>query len=149
MINITVNENRIGVFNKNEPIYKADNLINLKLNGSNNLDIVIETPETEDLFKPENLLAMEKLQEYVESLPMVGGSVSVVDYIKQMSKSLNGGDNSYYKIPEDQDLIAQLFLLYSLSGDPTDFEEEIDYEYRTANIRVNIKVECILIMEPS
>ena len=139
VINVTVNENRIGVFNKNEPIYKADNLINLKLNGSNNLDIVIETPETEDLFKPENLLAIEKLQEYVESLPMVGGSVSVVDYIKQMNKALNEGDNSYYKIPDDQDLIAQLFLLYSLSGDPTDFEEEIDYEYRTANIRVNIK----------
>ena len=59
VINVTVNENRIGVFNKNEPIYKADNLINLKLNGSNNLDIVIETPETEDLFKPENLLAIE------------------------------------------------------------------------------------------
>ena len=70
---------------------------------------------------------------------MVGGSVSVVDYIKQMHKALNEGDNSHYKIPDDQGLIAQLFLLYSLSGDPTDFEEEIDYEYRTANIRVNIK----------
>ena len=113
-MNVTVNENRIGVFNKNEPIYKADNLINWKLNGSNNLDIVIETPEPEDLFKPENLLAIEKLQDYVESLPMVGGSVSVVDYIKQMYKALNEGDNSYYKIPDDQDLIAQLFLLYSL-----------------------------------
>ena len=138
VMNVTVNENRIGVFNKNEPIYKADYLINLKLNGSNNLDIVIETPETEDLFKPENLLAIEKLQEYVESLPMVGGSVSVVDYIKQMSKALNEGDNSYYKIPESR-LDCSIIFVVSLSGDPTDFEEEIDYEYRTANIRVNIK----------
>ena len=69
---------------------------------------------------------------------MVGGSVSVIDYIKQMYKALNE-EIIRTKIPDDQDLIAQLFLLYSLSGDPTDFEEEIDYEYRTANIRVNIK----------
>ncbi len=139
VVNVTVNENRIGVFNQNEPIYQADNLINLKLNGTNNLDIVIETQEKEGLFKPENLRAIEKLQRYIESLPMVGGSVSVVDYIKQMFMALNDGDDSYYTVPEDSDLIAQLFLLYSLSGDPTDFEEEIDYDYQMANIRVNIK----------
>jgi hypothetical protein len=62
----------------------------------------------------------------------------VVDYIKQMYKSLNGSDEAFYVIPDDKELIAQLFLLYSASGEPTDFEEEIDYDYQRANIRVNI-----------
>ena len=137
-VNLQVNEDRIDVFNKNEPIYKADKIINAAMDGTNNLDIVIETPNPEDLFEPKNLRKIQAFQTYIESLPTVGGSTSVVDYIKQMYKSLNASDESYFIIPDDKELIAQLFLLYSISGEPTDFEEEIDYDYMLANVRVNI-----------
>ena len=135
---IEINEDRIETFHTTEPIFIADRVINERMDGTNNLDIVIETPNSEDLFEPTNLAKIEALQAYVETLPSVGGSTSVVDFIKQMYKSLNESDESYYIIPNNKDLIAQLFLLYSASGDPTDFEEEIDYDYRLANIRVNI-----------
>lgn len=135
---IEINEDRIETFHTTEPIFIADRVINERMDGTNNLDIVIETPNSEDLFEPTNLAKIEALQAYVETLPSVGGSTSVVDFIKQMYKSLNESDEAYYIIPNNKDLIAQLFLLYSASGDPTDFEEEIDYDYRLANIRVNI-----------
>lgn len=137
-LNVQINEDRIDTFHASEPIYKADKVINATMDGTNNLDIVIETPNPEDLFEPANLAKIAALQAYVESLPSVGGSTSVVDYIKQMYKSLNGSDEAFYVIPDDKELIAQLFLLYSASGEPTDFEEEIDYDYQRANIRVNI-----------
>lgn len=137
-LNVQVNEDRIDTFHSSEPIYKADKVINALMDGTNNLDIVIETPHPEDLFEPDNLRKIEALQTYVETLPTVGGSISVVDYIKQMYKSLNASDQAYYIIPDDKQLIAQLFLLYSASGEPTDFEEEIDYDYQLANVRVNI-----------
>ena len=135
---VQVNDDRIDTFYEQEPIHIADKIINSTMDGTNNLDIVIETPNPEDLFEPTNLQKIEALQEYVETLPTVGGSTSVVDFIKQMYKSLNGSDDAYYIIPESKELIAQLFLLYSASGEPTDFEEEIDYDYQLANIRVNI-----------
>jgi predicted RND superfamily exporter protein len=71
-------------------------------------------------------------------LPGVGGTTSVVDYIKQMHRSINENRKDAHSIPDNRDLVAQLFLLYSASGDPTDFEEEIDYDYRRANIRASI-----------
>jgi hypothetical protein len=135
---VQVNDDRIDTFYDQEPIYIADKIINDKMDGTNNLDIVIETSNPEDLFEPINLRKIEALQEYVETLPTVGGSTSVADFIKQMYKSLNGSDDAYYIIPDNKELIAQLFLLYSASGEPTDFEEEIDYNYQLANIRVNI-----------
>ena len=137
-LNVEVNERRIDVFNPSEPIYRADQMLNATMDGTNALDIVIETPQPEDLFRPANLERIEALQEYVETLPTVGGSISVADYIKQMHKSFHGGDDAYYRIPEDPDLVAQLFLLYSASGEPTDFEEEVDYDYQLANVRVNL-----------
>jgi predicted RND superfamily exporter protein len=137
-LQIKVDENRIGTFHPSEEIVKADKAINTYLNGSSNLNIVIETQNNEDLFLPENLKKIEALQVFAETLPHVTDSVSIVDYLKQMNRSLNGGDVSEYRLPQDKDLIAQYFLIYSASGDPTDFEEEVDYDYRVANIRVTM-----------
>ncbi|MBL6692086.1 MAG: RND family transporter [Pseudomonadales bacterium] len=135
---LELNESRIRVFQKHEPIVKADTVINRLFDGAHYLDILVETPEAEDIFKPQNLARIEALQSYIETLPHVGGSTSVVDYLKQMNRSLNEGRRDAYVVPDDKDLIAQYFLLYSASADPTDFQEEVDYDYRLANVRVSM-----------
>ncbi len=145
---LEVNEDRINLFHPEEPIYIADKSINAHLNGTNTIDIVVTTPDTEGLFNLEVLSGIEQLQLYAESLPHVNGSVSVVDYLKQMNKSLNEGSPEFYRLPEDEQLIAQYFLLYSASADPTDFEEEIDYDYRLANIRLQLDTADYLATAP-
>ena len=135
---LELNEARIRVFQQEEPIVVADRIINELFDGIYYLDILIETPGTEAIFEPDNLARIEALQSYLETLPHVGGTTSVVDYLKQMNRSLHAGDPQAYVLPGDQELIAQYFLLYSASGDPTDFQEEIDYDYRLANVRVSL-----------
>ncbi|HFD91929.1 MAG TPA: Patched family protein [Gammaproteobacteria bacterium] len=135
---LELNEARIRVFQQDEPIVQADRVINGHFSGVHYLDIMIETPEVEDLFKPGNLRRIEALQAYLETLPNVGGSTSVVDYLKQMNRSLNNGDPESYMLPGDKDLVAQYFLLYSANGDPSDFDEEVDYDYRLANVHVSM-----------
>lgn len=135
---LELNESRIRTFQKDEPIVQADSTINRVFDGVHYLDILIETPETEDIFKPANLKRIEALQSYLAGLPHVGGSTSVVDYLKQMNRSLHEGRTADYALPNDKDLIAQYFLLYTASGDPTDFQEEVDYDYRLANVRVSM-----------
>jgi len=134
--NLTVDEDRIETFHSKEALYKADKTINHYLDGTNNLDIVIEANETEGLFEPGILNKIQALQNFVLTLPNVKGATSIVDYLKQMNRSLSGGDKSEYQLPNDKALIAQYFLIYSASSDPTDFENVIDYDYRVTNIRV-------------
>lgn len=135
---LEINEARIRTFQKDEPIVVADSQINARFDGVHYLDIFIETPAAEDLFEPRNLARIEALQAYLQTLPHVGGSTSVVDYLKQMNRSLDGGDADAYRLPTDRDLVAQYFLLYSASADPTDFQEVVDYDYRLANVRVGL-----------
>jgi len=135
---LVLNEDRITTFQDDERIVLADTAINKHFDGVHYLDIVVETPQTEDLFKPENLQRIEKLQDYVGTLPHVNGSTSIVDYLKQMNRALNEDKKEAYQLPDDADLIAQYFLLYSASGDPDDFEKEVDYDYRLANIRIRL-----------
>ncbi len=137
-LHLELNESRIRVFQKDEPIVKADSTINRLFDGVHYLDILIETPATEDIFKPANLKRIEALQTYLETLPHVGGTTSVVDYLKQMNRSLNEGRADAYVLPDNKDLVAQYFLLYSASGEPDDFQEEVDYDYRLANVRVSM-----------
>ncbi len=133
---LVVDEDRIETFHHSEPLYQANKVINDRFDGSNYLDVVVETQEEEGIFAPSVLQKIEAMQAYAETLPSVQGSNSVVDYLKQMNRALNEGQAEHYRIPENRDLIAQYFLLYSASSDPTDFEEEIDYDYRLANVRV-------------
>jgi len=135
---LRVNEDRIETFHHSEPLYQSDQAINEHFNGTTNLDIIIETSENEGLFDPENLRKIEALQDFALTMPNVRGATSIVDYLKQMNRSLNGGKKETYSLPANKELIAQYFLIYSASSDPTDFEEEIDYDYRIANVRLNL-----------
>lgn len=135
---LELNEARIHIFQKDEAIVKADTIINHKFDGVHYLDVVVETPQIEDLFKPEHLQRIEALQRYAETLPHVNGSTSIVDYLKQMNRALNEDRLDAYQLPNDSDLVAQYFLLYSASGDPADFEKEVDYDYRLANVRIRM-----------
>ncbi len=137
-LDLKVDEDRIATFHESEAIYIADQVINELMDGTNNLDIVIEADQPEGLFNPEYLLQMQALQSYAQTLPHVNGSTSIVDYLKQMNRSLNEGDKSQYLLPNDRELIAQYFLIYTASAEPTDFEEEVDYDYQIANIRLNL-----------
>ncbi|MBE9563768.1 MAG: MMPL family transporter, partial [Proteobacteria bacterium] len=135
---LVLNEDRITTFDKSEPIVIADNVINKQFDGVHYLDLVVETDDTEDLFKPEHLQRIQKLQQYVNTLPHANGSTSIVDYLKQMNRALNEDRQEAYELPDNADLIAQYFLLYSASGNPDDFEEQVDYDYRLANIRIRM-----------
>ncbi|MGR3176883.1 MAG: efflux RND transporter permease subunit, partial [Candidatus Anammoxibacter sp.] len=137
-LKLEVNESRIENFKHSEAIHKADTVINNLFDGTNYLDIVIETPEPEGLFKPERLKRIEALQEYMETLPHVKGTTSIVDYLKQMNKAVNENNPAEYRLPDNSDLVAQYFLLYSMNGDPTDFDNKVDYDYRLANVRVTM-----------
>ena len=135
---VVVEEAQIENFQTDEPIYVADKAMNAAIDGTYYLDVVVETDAREGLFKPERLRAIESLQRFGETLPGVQGSTSMVDYIKQMHRAVNENDPAFYTIPDDEFLIAQLLLLYSASGDPTDFEEQADYDFRMANVRFNL-----------
>lgn len=142
---VVVNEERIENFQHHEPIYQADQMINQRMDGSHYLDVVIETETPEGLYDPAVLRQIEALQGFLESQPGVAGSTSIVDYIKQMNKAVNEDDERYFRIPDDGNLIAQLFLLYSASADPTDFENRIDSPRQTALVRASLQTGSYLV----
>jgi predicted RND superfamily exporter protein len=141
---VITNEERIENLQPTEKIYQSDKSINRAMDGTYYVDLIIETNKADGVLDYELLASIEKLQLFLDSEENIQKSVSIVDFIKKMNKALNEGAESAYIIPPDSNLIAQLFLLYSLSGSPTDFENVIDSNRESAIVRAYMKSSSYL-----
>ncbi len=63
----------------------------------------------------------------------------MVDLIKRMNQAMHADDKAAYTIPDSQALVAQYLFLYSLSGDPQDFDSLVDNDYRRATVWAFVK----------
>lgn len=136
---LEINYARINYFHESEPIYQADRVINERFSGSNFIDVVIDAQEPDGLLKADHLKKIEDLEAFASTLPHVGGTTSVVDYVKQMNRALLEDQDDMYALPDDDFLIAQYFLLFAATGDPEELSKVVDYDYRLANVRIALK----------
>jgi predicted RND superfamily exporter protein len=117
---IKVETNFVEFFKENLPLRQSMNFVEKNLSGTETINISIKG-DSKDIFKnPKNLLFLETLQNYVDSLPEIDMTTSFVDFIKDMNESFHNEDKSYYRIPDTREMIAQYLLLYD-SDDIDDF----------------------------
>jgi predicted RND superfamily exporter protein len=55
-----------------------------------------------------------------------------------MNKVMNDDHPAFHRIPDTREAIAQYLLLYSMSGDPDDFDKVVDFPYEHAQIMARI-----------
>ena len=116
-----------------------DDKINSRMAGANTFYLLIDTGADDGIKNPAILKAMERVQDHLAEDPMVGTTLSLVDFIKRMNQAMSADQASAYRIPALSDLVAQYLLLYSSSGDPGDFDSYVDYGYRKAVIQIFYK----------
>lgn len=136
---VTVDNSNKSYFFKDLPFQKEDRMLNARLGGTNTLYLLVEGDKEDTLKEPAVLKAIEATQRYLEREPQVGKTLSLADFVKKMNRSMNGDDPAYDVIPDDRNLISQYLLLYSMSGEPGDFDSYVDYGYQSANIWVFLK----------
>jgi hydrophobe/amphiphile efflux-3 (HAE3) family protein len=102
---------------KNHPAMIASNALERSFGGSMQFSIEIDTGKPNGLKDPALLEKMISLQEYLKSQPEYGGSVSsVANLVRDMNQKFHADDISYYVVPNDSKLAAQLLTLFTFSG---------------------------------
>ncbi len=135
---ILVDSSLLRNFPESNPVKLADDGITAYFGGSQPMQIALDAG-VEDAWKvPENLRALDGLQNHMLAADHTAETHSIVDYIKRMNEVMNPEDPGAHRVPDSQDLVAQYLLLYSMSGDPDDFEDVIDGPYRIANLRAQL-----------
>ena len=129
-----VDSSWIDVFHQQSPVRIGDEVLREKFQGTLPIYVAIEGHEPDLLKDPDLLAKLDRLQAAVEQDPIVGGSLSIAEFIKRMHRVMNEDRKEMEVIPDSRDLVAQYLLLYSFSGDPDDFDEVVDYDYQHANV---------------
>ena len=127
---INVEVNMINLFKPGNEIRESTLFLDREMAGSMNLIVKVEG----DLKDPEVLNKMVDIQNYISKFPTVNTTFSIADVIKEMHKSIMDNDPKFETIPETRGKINNLFTMYSMSGDPDDFEALVNYEYETGLI---------------
>jgi len=117
-----------------------DAKLNLRLPGNNLLYVLVHGDQPDLIKSPDVLRAMEDTQRFLDREPGVGKTVSIVDFIKRIDASF-AEETRPGRIPDSADHVGQYLLLYSMSGDPGDFDSLVDYGYQNAIITAYLKDE--------
>ncbi len=132
---VEVDTNPNNYYFRDSPIVRANDLANEKFGGSTNISVVVQS----DIKSPEIMRKIDRIERELRDMQDIGNTVSIARALRQMSRALNDEDERWYdKIPDTRNAIAQYLELYSMSGDPEDFEKLVDFPYEHAQITARI-----------
>jgi predicted RND superfamily exporter protein len=111
-----------------------------KFYGADDLVVVVETEQQGAVHSPDTMREIEAFQRYMEQDPKVGGSVSVVDYLKAINRAYHNSDPRWATVPYTTDQVGGLLYLYEAgSPDPRVLNPYRDQEAQNATVRLFYK----------
>lgn len=144
---LKINNSQKNYFYGTIPTRASDDYLNERMAGTNPMYILLKGDNEDAIKRPDVLKFMENIQLHLDKYPLVGKTLSMVDFLKKMNQSMNADKPEFFKLPDSQDLVAQYLLLYSNSGEPGDFDTYVDYSYQNAIITVFTKSDSSAYME--
>lgn len=125
--------NNVSFFKKGTPIHVADDHLNAKLAGTEMLNLVFdsdlsdpskrsegtqadgtEPAEIIDVASPAMLNEIDRFSADVrKEFPFITKVNSFNDPLKKMNQEMNGGDPTFYAIPQDKELISQYLMIFT------------------------------------
>jgi predicted RND superfamily exporter protein len=133
---IRVGTDHISKFRPEAPVRADFEAINEHLDGANPFYVVLQTDYTDAFKEPVNLLELERLQDWLEAQPEIGGTSSLVDYVKLINRGFHENDPNHLAIPESRMLTSQLLFF----GANEEIERYADSRFQIANVMVRAKV---------
>ena len=119
----------IGSFAPDAQVRIDYEAVNEHLHGALAFNVVVNATYVDAFKEPENLLELQKLQEWLEAQPEIGNTGSIVDFITIMHRAFNDKEDSL-RIPDTRRLIATLLFF----GASDDTERFLDARNQMANI---------------
>jgi len=138
MMRLKVETNWIENFADHFRIKQDYKFVDEKMGGSQSFELVFEVAEDEGFKNPENLKEIDKFQSWLGTHKEITGTISLVDMVKQINMAFYEDDISYYRLPDNRPAIAQLLLLFEMSGSK-DLKSLVTTNYKKIHLNVRTK----------
>src|SRR3990167_1351724 len=136
---IRINDNPVKWFKPHHKIRVADRVMNRFFGGTYMAYLAIEGNGEDAIKNPEVMSYIDKLQNRLEESDIVGKTSSVADIVKRINYVLHDEDSAFDIVPKGREEIGQYLFLFSMTGDPNDLDNFINYNSQEANIWVQMR----------
>lgn len=137
---LVVNDSRLLAFKDDHPMVLATEAFNERFDGTSQLNIVLSSNERGGMVSARNLEQIARLEAFTEKLPHVGGTHSLVGWIKRAHQKMNQDDPAFFAIPTSPGLTSFYLDVLRAPSSPMSrmLCEVIDADYSTTNLIVRM-----------
>lgn len=111
--------------------------IQTEMGGMLRMSYLVDTGIENGVKNPELLKRIETVQRFAETQPLVKKTMSLADIMKDLNQTFHANKPEYAHIPDQQDLLAQYFLVYQMSGG-SELEEFVNHDFSRTVIELQI-----------
>jgi predicted RND superfamily exporter protein len=133
-LRMKVDTNFLSYFDERTEIRKTTDIIAKNLAGASTFYLVVEGKERDSMKRPDLLKAVDRIQSYMEGLPGVDKTVSIVGHLKRLHMALNYDDPDSLIVPGDAGIIEEELLLFSIAHDPAAMERYVNGDFRKMTV---------------
>jgi predicted RND superfamily exporter protein len=146
-----INDQFTKFFSTELEFRQAVDFSNEHLVGVSSLEYALISPDSGGINSPSFLTSVENFTQWLLIQPEVKQVTSLSDTMKRLNRDMHGGDQTWYKIPENEELAAQYLLLYEMSLPfGLDMTNQIDFDKQQTRITMSLEeltTEEILALE--
>lgn len=134
---IRVDTNFMNIFVKGSPIRTAQEKVEEHMGGTMSLEIMISSAHEFAMLQPQMLNRVADMQHWLETelSDVVTKTRSLVDIVRDANRSLHAGQQAYYTIPQDPQVLRQTLFLFD-NANPRDRALLVSDDYRQTHLSV-------------
>ncbi len=133
---VKVETDVLAFFSPTHPVNRHTDIVETKLAGVTSLEISLRADRRDGLQNVATLRAIRAFQDWMEALPEVDRSVSMVDLVEEMHWAMNAERAGLRVLPPNDRLLSQYLLVY----DGKDLYELVNRDFQHARIMLNLNV---------
>ena len=135
-----LNDVFVNYFDRSVPFRVETDYVTDRLTGLYFVDYSIDSKQEGGISDPEFLAQVEKFERFLEEQPEVDHVQSFTETMRRLNRSMHSDDQTYYKLPEERDLAAQLQLMYEMSLPyGLDLNNQINFDKSATRVTATMK----------
>ncbi len=132
-----VNSNPYMYFSKNIPLRQANDFVKIHFGGNSGPEIMIHAGKEDGIKDPAFLKKVEAFKAWLDALPAVNQSISILEILKETHQNLHQGLKENYVLADSQEAIAQELLLFSM-GLPQGMDMNNQISVKSDSMRLSV-----------
>ncbi len=144
---VKIDNSQKGYFADSLQIKKDDDFINNKMSGTNLIYVLIDGKQESSLSHEEVIQGMAKTQDFLDKQPLVGKTISIVNFVKRLNQITTNNSTEEYRLPDDKSTTEDILEVLTSPATSADLGPWINSDKSKAVIATFIKTDSSAYIE--